>query len=81
MGKVHGKIAVDILAGGFLCQKLGTYAGILQLVLYFADFHQKVTPPLVVERKEAALLRFLCHGQVSQAVCIFPAIKVAKIGF
>ena len=81
MGKIHGKIAVDILAGIFLCQKFGTYTGILQLVLHFADFHQEVTPLSAVKREKAALLRFLRHGQIGLAVRIFPAIEVMEVGF
>ena len=80
MGKVHRKIAVDILAGVFLCQKLGTHAGIFQLVLHFADFHEEVTPFFAVEREKTALLRLLRHGQVGLVVRIFPAVEIAEVG-
>ena len=52
----------------------------MQLVVYFADFHEKITPFLAVERKQPAFLGFLRNRQVARAVRVVAPFEIAEIG-
>ena len=79
--EVHGKEAVNIQTCLLFVQKLRLDTGILQLVLHLSDFHQKISPFLVVERHQTALLVLLRNGQIGHAVRIFSSVEIAKVGF
>ena len=79
--EVHGKEAVNIHTCFLLVQELRLDTGILQLVLYLSDFHQKISPFLVVERHQTALLVLLRNGQIGHAVRIFSSVEIAEVGF
>ena len=79
--EVHGKEAVNIHTCFLLVQELRLDTGILQLVLHLSDFHQKISPFLVVEGHQTALLVLLSNGQIGHAVRIFSFVEIAKVGF
>lgn len=45
-----------------------------------ADFHEKITPFLAVERKQPAFLGFLRNRQVARAVRVVAPFEIAEIG-
>ena len=77
--EVHGEESVNILAGFCLAEEAGLHAGIPQLVLHLTYLHQEITPFLVVERHQSALLVLLRDGQVADTVGKGSAVEIAEI--
>ena len=77
--EVHGEEAVHILVSFCLAEEAGLHTCIPQLVVHLAYLHQEVAPFLVVERHQAALLIFLCDGQVADAVSKRSAVEIAEV--
>ena len=78
--EVHGEIAIHILACLGFVQELRLHAAVMQLVVNLAYLYQEVAPLLVVEREQAAFLRFLRDSQVAKAVRVAASLEIAEIG-